>query len=109
MVIMSGMHEQALNQVLHCKASFESLGYDVLICKGLGTPSTCVQPPAGSGMSTLVTWGAVALPKIVSVLERQGVAPSDLFVFCEDSCLPTEDSPPERLSKSLTRTCGVGQ
>ena len=43
----------------------------------------------GSGYNTSLTWGAIALPKILWRLERQGAAPSDLFVICEDSCLPT--------------------
>ena len=95
MIIMSGVSELALAQVLHCKSSFEALGYDVIICEGLKTSE---QPPAGSGCRTSVTWGAVALPKIVSLLERQGAGRSDLFILCEDSCQPTKECAPVHLT-----------
>ena len=92
---MSGVSERALAQVLHCKSSFEALGYDVIICEGLKTSE---QPPAGSGCRTSVTWGAVALPKIVSLLERQGAGRSDLFILCEESCQPTKECAPVHLT-----------
>ena len=68
MIIISGLHEFALPQVMHCKSSFESLGYTVIVCKGLGESE---QPPAGSGYRTSVAWGAICVPKLVSLLERQ--------------------------------------
>ena len=101
MIIMSGLHEFALPQVMHCKSSFESLGYSVIVCKGLGESSTCEQPPAGSGYRTSVAWGAICVPKLVSLLERQRVATSDLFVLVEDSCQPTEDCAPARLAQRI--------
>ena len=55
----------------------------------------------GSGYKTSLTWGAIALPKILWLLERQGVAPSDLFVICEDSCLPTAACAPGSLSTKV--------
>merc|ERR1739848_142763 len=100
-IIMSGLHEFAQLQVMHCKSSFESLGYSVIVCKGLGESSTCVQPPADSGYRTSVAWGAICVPKLVSLLERQGVANSDLFVLVEDSCQPTEDCAPARLAQRI--------
>ena len=101
MIIISGLHEFALPQLMHCKCSFESLGYSVIVCKGLGESSTCVQPPADSGYRTSVAWGAICVPKLVSLLERQGVATSDLFVLVEDSCQPTEDCAPARLAQRI--------
>ena len=99
MIIMSGLHEFAQLQVMHCKSSFESLGYSVIVCKGLGESSTCEQPPADSGYRTSVAWGAICVPKLVSLLERQGVATSDLFVLVEDSCQPTGECAPDRLAQ----------
>ena len=99
MIIMSGLHEFALPQVMHCKSSFESLGFSVIVCQGLVESSTCEQPPAGSGNRTSVAWGAICVPKLVSLLERQEVAISDLFVLVEDSCQPTEACAPNRLAQ----------
>lgn len=98
-IIMSGLHEFALPQVMHCKSSFESLGFSVIVCQGLVESSTCEQPPAGSGYRTSVAWGAICVPKLVSLLERQEVATSDLFVLVEDSCQPTEECAPDRLAQ----------
>ena len=101
MIIMCGMHDNALPQVMHCKSAFVALGYDPIICKGLPQPVSRfdpMQPPKGSGYKSSLTWGAIALPKILWLLERQGAAPSDLFVICEDSCLPTGACAPESLS-----------
>ena len=71
-IIMNGLHELALPQVLHCKAAFEALGYNVVLCKGLAEKNICNPPPTGSGHRTSVAWGAVCIPKLVSILESQG-------------------------------------
>ena len=98
MIIMSGLHVFALPQVMHCKSSFESLGYSVIICKGLGESD---KPPAGSGYTTSVTWGAVCVPKLLKLLERQRFPTSDFFVLVEDSCCPTEECAPARLARRI--------
>ena len=104
MIIMCGMHENALPQVMRCLFAFRALGYDPIICKGLpnkGLRYDPMQHPKGSGYKTSLTWGAIALPKILWLLERQGAAPSDLFVICEDSCLPTAACAPGSLSTKV--------
>ena len=55
----------------------------------------------GSGYKTSLTWGAIALPRILWLLERQSARPSDLFVICEDSCLPTAACAPGSLSTKV--------
>ena len=57
--------------------------------------------PTCSGYKTYLMWGAVALPNILWLLERQGAAPSDLFVICEDSCLLTAACAPGSLSTKV--------
>ena len=96
MIIISGLHEFALPQLMHCKCSFESLGFSVIVCQGLRESS---QPPSGSGYGSSVTWGAICVPKLVRLLERQEVAPTDLFVLVEDSCQPTGECAPDRLAQ----------
>ena len=75
MIIMSGLHEFALPQVMHCKSSFESLGYSVIVCKGLGESSTCEQPPARSGVRTSVAWGPSVFPSWFRFLRDKGLLP----------------------------------
>ena len=94
--MISGSHKFALPQLMHCKCSFESLGFSVIVCQGLRESS---QPPSGSGYGSSVAWGAICVPKLVWLLERQEVAPSDLFVLVEDSCQPTGECAPDRLAQ----------
>ena len=102
--IISGMHWDSLKQGVHCICSFQRLGYNVVICKGLTGGQN---PPSGSGLRTAISWGAIALPKIVSLLERQAVNMSDSFILCEDSCLPTTQCSPSRLSRRICPAVAV--
>ena len=95
-IIISGMHPEASSQLLHCGACFSALGFDIVVCRGLPESET---PPVGSGYRSSVSWGAVALPKIVELLQQPGLSDSDLFVVCEDSCHPTWACTPGRLSE----------
>lgn len=96
-IIISGMTPQASGQLLHCCGCFADLGFDVLVCTGLPDGLTL---PRGHGPTSSVSWGAVALPKIVDVLTRQGAAEQDAFVVCEDSCQPTELCIPRALDEA---------
>ena len=96
-IIISGMTPQASGQLLHCCACFANLGFDPLVCTGLPDGPRL---PQGHGPTSSVSWGAVALPKIVDVLTRQGAAEQDAFVVCEDSCQPTELCIPRALDEA---------
>ena len=49
-LLMGGLHEFALAQVMDFKSSFEPLDYSVIVCKRLGEIRTCEQPPAGTAV-----------------------------------------------------------